>query len=91
VFVASLEVEFPFYRLGHDMTTEGSSNAEPRIAASEEEISRFPIVAGVPRQAAWKRSRKLLAGVPADLDMAFVLIPHLDPQHPSLMVEILTG
>ena len=33
--------------------------------------------------------KRLLAAMPADTGMAFVLIPHLDPTHESLMVELL--
>ena len=31
----------------------------------------------------------LLAAMPGDTGMAFVLVPHLDPTHPSLMIELL--
>ena len=34
--------------------------------------------------------RKLLSAMPIDTGMAFVLVPHLDPSHESLMVELLT-
>ena len=34
---------------------------------------------------------KFLNAMPADSGMAFVLIPHLDPRHESLMVELLPG
>jgi len=34
--------------------------------------------------------RKLLAELPADTGMAFILILHLDPNHESLMVDLLT-
>ncbi len=34
--------------------------------------------------------KKFFAAMPADSGIAFVLIPHLDPQHDSLMVELLT-
>ena len=33
--------------------------------------------------------KKLFSAMPADSGMAFVLIPHLDPTHESLMVELL--
>ena len=34
--------------------------------------------------------RKLLAALPADTGIAFVLIQHLDPDHKSMLVELLT-
>ena len=34
--------------------------------------------------------KKFFAAMPADSGIAFVLIPHLDPTHESLMVELLT-
>ena len=33
--------------------------------------------------------KKLFGAMPVDSGMAFVLIPHLDPTHESLMVELL--
>ena len=33
--------------------------------------------------------KQFLAAVPADTGLAFVLVPHLDPSHQSLMVELL--
>ncbi len=34
--------------------------------------------------------KKLLAGIPADTGMAFVIVAHLSPDHDSLLVKILT-
>src|SRR5205823_6357932 len=34
--------------------------------------------------------KRFFAQMPADSGLAFVLIPHLDPSHESLMVELLT-
>src|SRR5262245_61365379 len=34
--------------------------------------------------------KKLFAAMPADSGAGFVLIPHLDPKHESLMVELLS-
>ena len=34
--------------------------------------------------------KRFLTAVPPDSDIAFVLIPHLDPTHESLMVELLS-
>lgn len=35
--------------------------------------------------------RKLLATLPADIGMAFILVQHLDPTHESMMVELLAA
>jgi two-component system CheB/CheR fusion protein len=35
--------------------------------------------------------RKLVAALPADSGMAFVLVQHLDPTHKSMMVDLLSG
>lgn len=35
--------------------------------------------------------RRLLAGISPDTGMAFILVQHLDPKHPSLLVELLAG
>ena len=34
---------------------------------------------------------RLLQSLPADTGMAFVLVQHLDPQHPSLLSHLLAG
>src|SRR5947208_10180677 len=36
-------------------------------------------------------ARRLLAALPADTGMAFILIQHLDPTHASMMVDLLAG
>lgn len=36
-------------------------------------------------------SSKLMAAVPADISMAFILVQHLDPTHESMMVELLAN
>ena len=35
--------------------------------------------------------RKFLSALPADTGMAFILVQHLDPNHESMMVELLSG
>ncbi len=35
--------------------------------------------------------RKFLGGVPAHSGMAFILVQHLDPTHPSMLVGLLAG
>ena len=49
----------------------------------------FP-VAGIGASAGGLEAfRRLLAALPADTGIAFVLIPHLDPTHESMMVDLL--
>ena len=35
--------------------------------------------------------RKLLHALPANTGMAFILVQHLDPNHESMMVDLLAG
>ena len=51
----------------------------------------FPVVALGASAGALDAFKKLLAALPADSGMAFILIQHLDPTHPSMMVELLAG
>jgi two-component system CheB/CheR fusion protein len=50
-----------------------------------------PPVAGIGASAGGLDAfKKFFAAMPADSGVAFVLIPHLDPKHESLMVELMT-
>ena len=51
----------------------------------------FPVVALGASAGGLDAFKKLLAALPADSGMAFILIQHLDPTHPSMMVELLAG
>ncbi len=52
---------------------------------------RGPTVAGIGASAGGLDAiKKLLAAVPPESGIAFVLVPHLDPKHESMMVELLT-
>src|SRR5260370_37073584 len=59
-------------------------------AASEVEATRFPIVGIGASAGGLEAFKQLLQALPTDLGMAFVLIPHLPPEHRSLMAEILS-
>ena len=50
----------------------------------------FPIVGIVASAGGLDAFRKFFTAMPAESGMAFVLIPHLDPTHASLMVELLS-
>jgi two-component system, chemotaxis family, CheB/CheR fusion protein len=80
--------------------TQGTSESEPANLehsdqysegqASSTIASAFPIVGIVASAGGLDAFKKFFAVMPADNGMAFVLIPHLDPTHASLMVEILS-
>src|SRR6266404_1235829 len=72
------------------MAIEDSSNTGAGVAVSKEQVFRFPIVGVGASAGGLEAFKELLQALPADLDMAFVLIPHLNPEHRSLMAEILT-
>src|SRR5260370_38921218 len=59
-------------------------------AAAEVESTRFPIVGIGASGGGLEAFKQLLQALPTDLGMAFVLIPHLAPEHRSLMAEILS-
>ncbi len=61
-----------------------SSGSDPASAG------HFPIAAIGASAGGLQAFRILLEHVPADTRMAFVLIPHLDPSHPSLLSELLS-
>lgn len=52
--------------------------------------SDFPIVAIGASAGGLEAVSTLLDSMPADTGMAFILIQHLDPSHPSMMVELLS-
>jgi two-component system CheB/CheR fusion protein len=51
----------------------------------------FPVVALGASAGGLDAFRQLLAALPADTGMAYILIQHLDPTHESMMVDLLTG
>jgi two-component system, chemotaxis family, CheB/CheR fusion protein len=51
----------------------------------------FPIVALGASAGGLDAFKKFFEALPADCGMAFVLIQHLDPNHQSMMVDLLTG
>lgn len=63
----------------------------PAPVRDEEENSRHPLVVGVGASAGGLEAfRELLAAVPPQSGMAFILVQHLDPTHKSLLVELLS-
>jgi two-component system CheB/CheR fusion protein len=62
----------------------------PADAPATSEPDRVPPVAGIGASAGGLDAfKKLLVAMPPDSGIACVLIPHLDPAHESLMVELL--
>lgn len=51
----------------------------------------FPIVGIGASAGGLEASRKLIAAIPVDTGMAFILIQHLDPNHESMMVDLLSN
>ncbi|THD44091.1 MAG: response regulator [Bradyrhizobium sp.] len=51
----------------------------------------FPIVAIGASAGGLDACRKLLDALPADNGMSFILVQHLDPNHDSMMVDLLAG
>jgi CheB methylesterase len=70
------------------MANEDSSNSDP--PGSVPKGDKFPIVGIGASAGGLKAFKQLFQALPSDLDKGFVLIPHLDPEHRSLMPEILT-
>ena len=54
-------------------------------------MGTFPVVGIGASAGGLEAFRKLLTALPIDTGIAFVLIPHLDPSHPSMMADLLSG
>ncbi len=62
----------------------------PADESNGEMPNPFPTVGIVASAGGLDAFKKFFSAMPADSGMAFVLIPHLDPTHESLMVELLS-
>ena len=67
----------------------------PRTGAAQKHVTAkleaaFPVVASGASAGGLGAFRTLLAALPAESGMAFVLVQHLDPSHTSMMVELLS-
>src|SRR3546814_5059259 len=67
------------------------SRRTPRRGAVSDVAGTFPVVAIGASAGGLDALRKFFDVTPPDSDMAFVVIQHLDPTHPSMMVELLAG
>ena len=63
--------------------------ADEDASARERGRLELPVAGLVASAGGLDAFKKFFAAMPADSGIAFVLIPHLDPQHESLMVELL--
>lgn len=88
---ASEETNPPQQPLPASESPEESRTTSADASAGESEPGRpGPPVAGIGASAGGLDAFKRFFGaMPADSGVAFVLIPHLDPKHESLMVELL--
>jgi two-component system CheB/CheR fusion protein len=68
------------------------SSRPPGEGGSAPELGRpeLPVAGLVASAGGLDAFKKFLAAMPVDSGIAFVLIPHLDPTHESLMVELLS-
>lgn len=77
----------------NEADSQGTSNAVPRAAKDVAQPgtpkSAFPVVGIGASAGGLDAFKKFFSAMPADSGMAFVLVPHLDPSHRSLMAELL--
>jgi len=64
--------------------------ADEDASATEGPRIELPVAGLVASAGGLDAFKKFLTAMPADSGIAFVLIPHLDPTHESLMVELLS-
>ena len=64
--------------------------ADEDASASERGRPELPVAGLVASAGGLDAFKKFFTAMPADSGIAFVLIPHLDPTHESLMVELLS-
>lgn len=76
--------------------TPPTSPGQTRLSADEEHLDkpdahpvRFPVVGIGASAGGLDAFKKFFSAMPRDSGMAFVLVPHLDPSHRSLMVELM--
>ena len=65
------------------------SPADEDALSSERVLSELPVAGVVASAGGLDAFKRFFAVMPADSGIAFVLVPHLDPTHASLMVELL--
>ncbi|MGP0065602.1 MAG: chemotaxis protein CheB [Isosphaeraceae bacterium] len=79
----------PEQALGAPEPGDESSPPDEEVSESGRGPRELPVAGLVASAGGLDAFKKFLAAMPADSGIAFVLIPHLDPTHESLMVELL--
>lgn len=70
---------------------EGNFNKDlPLIVEPSTPTLKFPVIGMGASAGGLDAFKRFFSAMPSDSGMAFVLVPHLDPSHRSLMVELLT-
>lgn len=70
--------------------TASDGAAKPRAVASEGPKPRFPIVGIGASAGGIEALSQLFKAMPIDIGMGFVVVQHLDPDHASMLAEILS-
>jgi two-component system, chemotaxis family, CheB/CheR fusion protein len=70
-------------------SNESASDSQPAIDRVEDDDDICPIVGVGASAGGLAAFTQLLTHLPTDTGMAFVLIQHLDPTHPSSLTELL--
>jgi two-component system CheB/CheR fusion protein len=74
-----------------DRANEAAPDRPPLARGPPSLGADFPIVGIGASAGGLDACRKLLAALPADTGMAFILVQHLDPDHASMMVDLLAS
>src|ERR1700683_3255968 len=72
-------------------TAAPGSGRRPPARDPPSQTANFPIVGIGASAGGLDACRKLLAALPANHGMAFILVQHLDPTHESMMADLLGG
>ena len=75
----------------HKAKTARARSSAPATRRARIVPGDFPVVAIGASAGGLDAYRKLLAALPDGTGMAYILIQHLDPNHASMMVELLSG
>jgi len=70
--------------------TPSKENAQRAAGMADDSRARFPIVGVGASAGGLEAFTQLLKHLPADTGMGFVLVQHLDPQHESALVHLLS-
>src|SRR5580658_11286536 len=88
-----LRVENPVKRTRRPASTASKTrtlSARPPTAPGASKLDTFPIVGIGASAGGLEAFKELLAALPEKTGMAYVLVPHLDPSHQSVLSEILS-